>query len=190
MSKAGSKIDLSYDERLLLAAYEKILGNTYKFQDANRDAEHISRDHLQAQKIGYVLCQLKLLTNYSFSWNKRGPFSSKFQELLIGLDAKPSSVNSFYEGNAQQALNNLLPECLMIMLDKVGQVFNNYIDQDNITDDLELLGSLLYIGATVLPGQSFEQVNIELQTRKPGFEDDKRNLRAWTCLHESNLIPS
>lgn len=193
MSNEISIADLSYDERLFLLAYDHILRGRYKFQDTNRDAENISRDHVQAQKIGYVLCCLRLLNDYCFSWNKKGPFSSKFQEVLIGLDAKASLVDRFYDDTTQNSLNELLPECLKTMLDQVGEVFHSYIDQyesSSITDNLELLGSLLYIGVTVFPGQGFDQVNKELQHRKSAFGNTDMNFEAWNCLNSAGLIPS
>ncbi len=188
--------DLNYDERLFLLTYNYILQNRYKFQDSNRDAENISRDHVQAQKIGYVLYCLQLLNDYCFSWNKRGPFSSRFQELLTGLDAKSSLIDRFYDNTTQESLDELLPDCLKAMLDQVSEVFRNYIDQhknedaNSITDNLELLGSLLYIDVTVLPGQGFEQVNKELQARKSTFGDVQKNRDAWNCLNDAGLIPS
>lgn len=189
MNTEISITDLSYDERLFLLSYKSIVRKEYQFQDTNRDTENISLDHVQAQKIGYTLCRLQLMNNYCFSWNKRGPFSSKFQELLTGLDAKSALVEQFYKESGQESLEELLPGCLTDMLDQVGQAFHAYTSGDsNTTDDLELLGSLLYICTTVLPGQDFDQVNSELQSRKSTFTDREKNLKAWDCLNSAGLI--
>lgn len=191
MNAAIPITDLNYDERLFLLTYRYVLQKDYQFQDSNRDAENISIDHVQAQKIGYTLDQLKLLNTYCFSWNRRGPFSGKFQELLSGLDAKAELVSRFYRENQDplEALRELLPACLLAPLSRVGQAFSNYIRQNgNPADDLELLGSLLYIGTTVLPGRDFEQVNRELQVRKSSFENEEQNSEAWNCLTDVGLI--
>lgn len=191
MSAAIPITDLNYDERLFLLTYKYVLQKDYQFQDSNRDAENISIDHVQAQKVGYALDRLKLLNTYCFSWNRRGPFSGKFQELLSGLDAKAELVARFYRENQNplEALRELLPACLLAPLSRVGQAFSNYICQNgNPADDLELLGSLLYIGTTVLPGRDFEQVNRELQVRKSSFENEEQNLEAWNCLTDVGLI--
>lgn len=191
MNAAIPITDLNYDERLFLLTYKYVLQKDYQFQDSNRDAENISIDHVQAQKVGYALDRLKLLNTYCFSWNRRGPFSGKFQELLSGLDAKAELVARFYRENQNplEALRELLPACLLAPLSRVGQAFSNYIRQNgNPADDLELLGSLLYIGTTVLPGRDFEQVNRELQVRKSSFENKEQNLEAWNCLTDVGLI--
>lgn len=191
MNAAIPITDLNYDERLFLLTYKYVLQKDYQFQDSNRDAENISIDHVQAQKVGYALDRLKLLNTYCFSWNRRGPFSGKFQELLSGLDAKAELVARFYRENQNplEALRELLPACLLAPLSRVGQAFSNYIGQNgNPADDLELLGSLLYIGTTVLPGRDFEQVNRELQVRKSSFENKEQNLEAWNCLTDVGLI--
>lgn len=189
MSTKISITDLNYDERLFLLSYKQFVRDPYQFRDSNRDSENISNDHVQAQKVGYALNCLQLLNDYCFSWNKRGPFSSKFQELLTGLDAKASLVEQFYNETSQEDLSDLLPECLKTMLDQASQAFSEYIRRDgNTTDDLELLGSLLYIGTTVLPGQNFEQVNHELQIRKSAFKDNDKNREAWSCLNRAGLI--
>ncbi|MBD5117570.1 MAG: hypothetical protein HDT37_00325 [Clostridiales bacterium] len=183
--------ELNYDERLFLLTYRHVLQNDYQFQDSNRDAENISIDHVQAQKIGYTLSRLKLLNTYCFTWNRRGPFSGKFQELLSGLDSKADLVARYYQENQEtlKSLAELLPACLLAPLDRVGQVFSDYIRQnDNPADDLELLGSLLYIGTTVLPGRDFDQVNRELQIRKSSFGNEQQNLEAWNCLASVGLI--
>lgn len=191
MNAAIPITDLNYDERLFLLTYKYVLQKDYQFQDSNRDAENISIDHVQAQKVGYALDRLKLLNTYCFSWNRRGPFSGKFQELLSGLDTKAELVARFYRENQNplEALRELLPACLLAPLSRVGQAFSNYIGQNgNPADDLELLGSLLYIGTTVLPGRDFEQVNRELQVRKSSFENEEQNLEAWNCLTDVGLI--
>lgn len=191
MNAAIPITDLNYDERLFLLTYRYVLQRDYQFQDSNRDAENISIDHVQAQKVGYTLDRLKLLNTYCFSWNRRGPFSGKFQELLSGLGAKAELVARFYRENQDplKALGELLPECLLVSLERVGRAFSSYICQNgDPADDLELLGSLLYIGTTVLPGRGFDQVNQELQVRKSSFGNEQQNLKAWNCLADVGLI--
>ncbi len=182
---------LDYDERLFLLTYKHVLQNNYQFQDSNQDAKNISKEHVQAQEIGYTLSRLRLLDTYCFSWNRRGPFSGKFQELLSGLDAKADVVARFYQENQEtlKSLEELLPTCLLAPLERVGQAFSDFIRQNgNPADDLELLGSLLYIGTTVLPGRDFNQVNRELQVRKASFGNEQQNLKAWNCLVDVGLI--
>ena len=179
---------LSYDEMLFLSLYEKYLGTRYQLREDNRDRDNISRDHIQAQKIGYTLTLQGILNKYCFSWNRRGPFSSKFQEMLIGLDSRPELLESYYNNDAQKALTELLPECILTTVHETSDGLNKYMSENKDEDALELLGSLLYIGTTVLPGQDFAQVNAELQWRKSTFNDISKNYLAWEYLHELNLI--
>lgn len=186
---------LSYDEQLFLATYQNALGNEYKFDDKRRDNDHISQDHIQGQKIGYFLNTIQLLPGYCFNWNRRGPFSAKFQELLVDLDSKEDLVCQFYINDTQEVLHQLLPDCLFARLDALSKSVLSFVNQEQQTDDrtgltdnLELLGSLLYIATTVLPGQDYDSVHRELKARKESFNDRAKNKRAWNCLQRVNFV--
>lgn len=194
------KFFLSYDEQLFLATYRKALGIEYSLNENNRDADNISVDHIQAQKIGYLLNAGKLLPDYCFNWNVRGPFSSKFQELLFDLDSKKELVNGFYvqyNVDSESVFDSLLPPCLKEQLDKLIEAVSGFVSSGNteeskahLSDNLEILGSLLYIAAVILPGKDFKCVNNELKCRKKSFNDEAINERAWKSLAQAELLPA
>lgn len=197
---------LSYDEQLFLLAFQSFLNRKYQLDSKNRSADQISRDHIQAQKIGYFLNSIRLLPNYCFNWNQRGPFSARFQGLLSDLDAKSEAVQEFYNSHSPDEINKLLPECLSSQLSILKGSISTFLNQERdktkdqnttrfdeqvfLTDNLELLGSLLYVAKTVIPGQDYSYISKELTNRKASFCDEDKNLRAWNCLLDTKLISS
>lgn len=186
---------LSYDERLFLAAYRSVTGTKYQPDGKEKENNRESASHVRGQVVGYFLSALLPLPGYCFNWNDHGPFSASFEHLLDDLDDKQALADQFYEKEEEEALKELLPDCLKEPLQKAAYAVRLILEtekKEKGTYDtaylLELLGSLTYLKRTVWPGGEFQTLNEELKYRRKKFHDDNLNERAWNCLKKTGLL--
>lgn len=190
--------ELNYDEQLFLAAYRRALGFDYSLNEENRYAHHISVDHMQGQKIGYFLSANGFLPGFCFNWNVRGPFSAKFQDLLLDIDSKKDFVVGFYaqyDADPESVFDRLLPKCLKEPLFRWADAVYKFVRSDSsdnanaqISTNLEILASLLYIATVIFPTHDFQCSNDELMCRRKSFNDTAKNKRAWEALKQTDLL--
>ena len=187
---------LNYSEKMFLALYKELYGKQYICDKKSKLAhDTIVAGHLQAQKAIYLFSQCNILIGeYGFIWDKRGPFSSELQEFLKGLDSRPDEVKNYYESynaNADAGVRMLLTEKQILRMRTVSRRLKEYLfveDDDRRSRNCELLGSLVYLSQTVLPGRSFDAVNNELTRRKGYLNDNEFNEKVWKVLRTAKLL--
>ena len=183
---------LTFDERALLTAYRRFYGENYPAKDgANTDA------HVQAQKMCFLLSLHGVsVGDFGYSWNYHGPYSAGLQSQLRALDQHADLVSEFYDAHQD--------ECVLFSdSNEADALFT--IKQKSLIDELsrslkipecgeekrkwsELLGSITFLGRSVLPGADFSMVNSELQKRKPQYNDSNYNYSAWTLLEKIGIL--
>lgn len=183
---------LTFDERAILAAYQRFYGENYPAIDGqNTDA------HIKAQKMCFLLSVRGVnVGDFGYSWNYHGPYSAGLQSLLRALDQHSGLVSEFYDAHQDEYM-------LFSDSNKAGTLFS--IKQKELIDTLssslkitecgedkrkwsELLGSITFLGRSVLPGADFEMVNNELKKRKPQYNDNDYNYSAWTLLESTGIL--
>lgn len=187
---------LNYSEKMFLALYKELYGKQYVCdKESKLTNDTIVVEHLQAQKATYLLLQCNILIgDYDFVWDKRGPFSAELQELLKGLDMKPKDVKRFYKlynANTDAGLKLLLTEKQILRTRTLINRLKDYLyveDDNKRSLNCELIGSLVYLSQTVLPGRSFDEVNNELTRRKGYLNDNAFNEKVWKVLRAADLL--
>lgn len=186
MPEKGKKLEVQ--EEVILALYQMFYDKPY---DCTPPLEGgINRIHVNAQKASYIFSEMMVPTGgYGFCWNHLGPYSEQLQNHLRVLDGKPELVGEYYDQfnqNREEKLNDLFTRGQIQKIKRTAAVMKEVVN-DEVGG--ELVGSLLYISRTVLPGREFDKVNFELQKRKDYFSDDSINKQAWKALAELDLVP-
>lgn len=181
---------LSVHEEVILALYMELYGQSYDCH-AVVGEDGINIVHVDAQKANFIFSEMLVPAgDYGFCWNHRGPYSERLQIQLRELDQKEELVRQYcseFAENPKQKLNALFTRGQQAKIAKVVAEMREVAQEER---GGELLGSLLYIGRTVLPGRGFEQVNCELQRRKDYFQNTEKNKKAWETLQRLDLVPA
>lgn len=183
---------LTFDERALLTAYRRFYGEKYPAKDGtNTDA------HVQAQKMCFLLSLRGVnIGDFGYSWNYHGPYSAGLQSQLRALDQHADLVGEFYDSHLDESV-------FFSDSNEAGTLFT--VKQKNLIDELssslkmpecgeekrkwsELLGSITFLGSSVLPGADFTMINSELKKRKPQYNDNDYNYKAWTLLEKVGIL--
>ena len=185
---ASTQKKLSVQEEVILALYRMLYGKPYDCHPAIGE-DGINAVHVNAQKASFLFSEMMVPAgNYGFCWNHRGPYSERLQGDLRLLDQKEDLIRQYYsefDENPQEKLDALFNCGQQEKIERASDAAREIVREEK---GGELLGSLLYIGRTVLPGRSFEQVNDELQLRKEYFDNPEQSKRAWRALQELDLV--
>lgn len=179
---------LSVQEEVILALYSELYNRPYDcHSEPGPDGFNVV--HVDAQKASFIFSEMMVPAgNYGFYWNHRGPYSEQLQNQLHALDEKEVLIEQYYSDfavNRKKKLDSLFTRGQQKKISRVATGMREIAQDDK---GGELLGSLLYIGRTVMPGRGFEQVNCELQRRKDYFQDTDKNKRAWEALQKLDLV--
>lgn len=184
------KQKLSVQEEIILAIYRLLYDVPYDCKP-DLDDKKMNPVHINAQKADFFFSKLMLpVGDYGFSWNNRGPYSALLQSDLHSLDEKQELINNYYRNwdtDKEAKLNDLFTLWQINKAKWAAEAVRDVVKGNN---GGELLGSLLFISTTVLPGCEFAQVNQELQRRKEIFPCIEDNLKAWKSLQRLNLVPA
>ena len=181
---------LNVHEEVILALYQLLYDEPY---DCNPvlDAGEPNPIHVKAQKADFIFSELRIpVGDYGFSWNHHGPYSELLQNHLRELDHKPELVQSYYtdfQSNREIMLAKLFTTVQKKKIEEASSLMKEVAKTDW---GGELLGSLLYISRSILPGRGFNELNMELKRRKSYFSNDDDNYRAWENLVKLNLVPA
>lgn len=174
---------LNYEQQKTLAVYETFFDQQY-IVNCNND-QH-TNEHVTTQKMVYLLQVAGIpIGDYDFSWNFKGPFSPGLLANLREIDSNADEVEIFYAENHQNPIlsKELKKEILnireMLELEKYKSCLLRWV---------ELLGSLLYLSRSMLPGANYELVNQRLVAYKSDYCDFDENRRAWEALQAANLL--
>jgi len=172
-------MNLTYDERILLAIYLEFFNRCYDLDDKRKyeEGSEILVRHVEMQNIYYLLESLWISFQYGFTWNWKGPYSSGLQATLNELDKKKLDIEKFYteyNDTRNSYYNNRYS-------DQLSDILSNYLDERNIRklalasfvlEDVlnqeqgsEILAGIIYIGKTVYPGQNLSIILPELNER-------------------------
>lgn len=186
MSRTQKKLNVQ--EEVILTLYMELYGRLYDCHPVVEDGQ-VNIMHVDAQKASFIFSEMMVPAgNYGFCWNHLGPYSERLQIQLRVMDQKQELVQQYcseFIKNRKQKLNALFTRGQQEKIAKVATELREVAQEDR---GGELLGSLLYIARTVLPGRGFEQVNCELQRRKDYFQDTEKNRRAWETLQRLDLV--
>lgn len=188
MLKKGAKLEVH--EEVILALYEMLYGKQYDCIPTHSE-NGVNLNHVNAQKASYIFSEMMVPTgDYGFCWNHIGPYSEQLQNHLRALDRKPELVKEYYnqfDQNYEEKLNELFTRGQIQKIKRTAAAMKEIVNNET---GGELLGSLLYISRTVLPGREFDKVNSELQKRKSYFSNNSVNEEAWKALGELDLVPT
>lgn len=186
MSRTQKK--LSVQEEVILSLYMELYDQPYDCHPL-MGSDGINMVHVNAQKANFIFSEMMVPAGgYGFCWNHHGPYSELLQVHLRALDQKEELVQQYcseFMANRKQKLDALYTR------GQQGKIARGIAEMQEIAREEkggELLGSLLYIGKTVLPGRGFEQVNCELQRRKDYFQDTDKSRKAWETLQRLDLV--
>jgi hypothetical protein len=175
--------NLTFNQRTVVDLYPQFYGNSYPEQLHQED---VTRVHINAQKMCYLLKKVGIdVGNYGYSWNFHGPFSPGLLVLLHSLDSQEEDVQ-YYCDNPEHPATFSDDE-----QEKVTSLIQNLHLAEHENDRsswMELLGSLVFLSHSVLPGEDFANVVQELKSRKPQFSNDNENREAWDVLKTANLL--
>lgn len=199
--------DLSFQEQRFLVLYRKFYGSNYPaLTEDNTNA------HVKAQKMCYLLSLKNVDVGKSgFVWDKYGPYSENIQNLVRELDKKGDEVRAFYERYPDDDVSNelffsdqpskesLFRKCDGEKIEKMRQELGIQADDDkrDENDDTpvrrwtELLGTIVYISQSMLPGADKEQLDNKLVRIKKKYRDDyDLREKAFRILGETGLLTS
>lgn len=175
--------NLTFNQRTVVDLYPQFYESSYPEQLSQGD---VTRVHINAQKMCYLLKKIGInIGDYSYSWNFHGPFSPGLLVLLHSLDAQKENVQSYCDCTEHPAIFSNDDQ------EKISSLIQNLRLKEhsgNRSNWMELLGSLVFLSHSVLPGEDFANVTKELKNRKPQFDDDVRNREAWDVLKSANLL--
>lgn len=187
---SAAQRQLGVQEEVILALYMMLYNEPYNCTGKQRQQDGVNMIHVNAQKAIFIFSEMMVPAgDYGFCWNHQGPYSEQLQIQLRALDGKPKLVQKYYDEFAKN------PDVKLEMLFTRGQILkikNVAAGMSEITKGElggELLGSLLYISRTVMPGSGFDSVNSELQLRKTSFPNQEVNKKAWDALGKLDLVP-
>lgn len=174
---------LNYGQQKTLAAYETFFNQQYI---ANCDNDQHTDEHIITQKMVYLLQVAGIpIGDYDFSWNFKGPFSPGLLANLRDIDRNSDEVEIFYAENHQ---NPILPKELKQEILKIRAMLELERYKFCLLHWVELLGSLLYLSRSMLPGANYELVNKKLMAYKNDYCNSDENHRAWKALQAANLL--
>ncbi len=181
---------LGVQEEVILALYMMLYKEPYHCAGRPRPHDEVNMIHVNAQKAIFIFSEMMVPAgDYGFCWNHQGPYSEQLQIQLRALDGKPKLVQEYcdeFAKNPDEKLEVLFTRGQILKIKNVA-VGMSEVAKGEMGG--ELLGSLLYISRTVMPGSGFDRVNSELQLRKTSFPDQKVNRKAWDALEKLDLVP-
>jgi len=181
---------LGVQEEVILALYMMLYKKPYNCAGMPRQQDGVNIIHVNAQKAIFIFSEMMVPAgDYGFCWNHQGPYSEQLQIQLRALDGKPELVQKYcneFAENPDEKLEVLFTRGQRLKIKNVAAGMSEIA-----TEELggELLGSLLYISRTVMPGSGFDSVNSELQLRKTSFPNQEVNKKAWDALGKLDLVP-
>lgn len=101
------------------------------------------------------------------------------------IDRNSDEVEIFYAENHQ---NPILPKELKQEILKIRAMLELERYKFCLLHWVELLGSLLYLSRSMLPGANYELVNKKLMAYKNDYCNSDENHRAWKALQAANLL--
>lgn len=185
MEEKSERLDVQ--DEVILSLYRLLYEEDYDCTHEKKGS--VNPVHLNAQKAEYIFSELMIpVGEYGFCWNHYGPYSEELQNRLHALDQKKELVKDYYDhfhGNENEYLHSLFSSGQTQRIKNASDALRELAQS---RDGSELLGSLIYLGRTVLPGREFESVNSQLRLRKEHFTDDSFNKKAWDKLAALKLV--
>ena len=185
---------LNYSEQLFLILFKEFYDRNYICNNAEKLHDGILAEHLQAQKVAYLFSQANIsVDDYTFIWDKKGPFSVGLQMMLKSLDKKSEDVEAFYQRydeNKNEYIEDLLTEKQIRKMKLIVDKLSKYIrcgDFKNVCNAAEMIGSLVYLNQSVMPSCNFQDLLKELSIRK-SYLELYTSADLWSALKETGLV--
>lgn len=197
-------MDLSYNEKLLLALYLELFNKPY---DINSNMVYgiygtnynMLVRHVKMQNVCYLFQNLGInIENFSFSQNQYSPYSPGLEALLMDIDKKEDNIINFYEeynkkrnkdhNNYKNQLQALLHDYLdKQQIDTVTKACYLLEDITSVSMGSEALCSMAYLYNSVYPKTDYEEINRRMIARNI-FIDDKLSYQMWKSLKILGIV--
>lgn len=177
---------LSYNQKAILNLYERFYLERYP--SSTVDHYTTTQTHINSQKMLYLLKMYGInVGDFCFSWNHHGPFSPGLLATLRSLDQQKHNIEGYYL-NSESSNNEVLFSDDNNKIERLIELLKLKDHQENLSNWMELLGSLVYISNSVFPYENYTLIAKELKNRKDKFSDDKENSNAWQVLENAKLL--
>ena len=177
---------LSYNQKAILNLYKRFYLEGYPSGIAS---DHTAtQTHINSQKMFYLLKMYGVnVGDFCFSWNYHGPFSPGLLATLRSLDLQKHNIEDYYS-NSDSSDNEMLFSDDNNKIEKLIDLLELKHHLENLSNWMELLGSLVYISNSVFPYEDYTLVVRELKNRKDKFFCEEENANAWHVLEKAKLL--
>ncbi len=172
---------ISFEESFVLSTYLELFNRCYNLEDKrkyNADPQILVR-HIEMHNVIFLLQNLLqalgITSEYSFSWNLKGPYSPGLENLLNNIDKKETAVENFYEEynskrnnfycNRKQQLQELLYYLEDFQIEKIVVAS---VTLENILKEefgSEILAGMIYLEKNIFPHTDLSTIVAELNKR-------------------------